>query len=147
MSDTDEDWNNALERTHEAVRRFARNEFDALARKIIYRMRRFPASGIYGGDVNHRTLWDEYRYEQHNGPSEPLVVTAWDETLRPYFDEIVKSIPAATAILLSIYSVWELEDSLEICGSAWPDGIRDVLEKSLIHEAMSNEKTIFEESP
>ncbi len=136
MPDVDLEWTNALERTHEAVRKFARDELDTYTRKITYRMRRFPAVGIYGGQ-GHKTLWDEYRYEQHNGPSDPQIVTAWVETLRPYLDEILESIPGATAILLSIYSVWELEDSLEICGSNWPDGIRDVLEKSLSREAMS----------
>jgi hypothetical protein len=99
-------------------------------------MRRFPASGIYGCDLKHKTLWDEYCYEQHNGPTETFF-TAWDETLRPYSDEILKSITADTAILLSIYSIWELDGPLEICGSIWSDGMKEILEKSLISEAMS----------
>lgn len=136
MPEIDHEWIDVLERTHSSVCKFARNEFGAYARKIIYRMRRFPASGIYGCDLKHKTLWDEYRYEQDNGPSEPLVDMAWNETLRPYFDEVLKSIPADTAILLSIYSVWELEGPLEICGSIWSDGIKEVLEEFLV-EAMN----------
>jgi hypothetical protein len=137
MSNTDQDWNNALERTHEAVRKFARSEFNAYALKIIYRMRRFPAVGIFG-DHGHKTLWDEYCYERHTGPSDPQLVRAWAATLRPYYDEIATAIPDKIAVLLSIYSVWELEGSLEICGSIWPDGIRDMLEQALIHQATVN---------
>jgi hypothetical protein len=84
MSGIDHEWIDALERTHSAVRKFARNEFSAYARKITYRMRRFSASEIFGDDLKQKTLWDEYCYEQHNGPTETLL-TAWDETLRPYF--------------------------------------------------------------
>jgi hypothetical protein len=135
MSNLDRDWIEALERTHEAVRMFARSEFSAYTRKIVYRMRRFPASGLYG-DPEHRTLWDEYCFERHNGPNEPLRF-AWDQTLRPYFDEVLKAIPANTAVLLSIFSCWELEGSLDVYGSVWPDGMKDVLEQSLIKEAMS----------
>lgn len=132
-----------LERTHEAVRKFARSEYSTAARRIIHRMRRFPASGIYRGEFKHKTLWEEYRHEQDNGPSEPLVVMGWNETLRPYFDEVLESFRADTAILLSIYSVWELEGPLEICGSIWPDGMKEILEISLINEALSSDKNYF----
>jgi len=106
-------------------------------------MRRFPASGIYRDEFKHKTLWEEYRHEQDNGPSEPLVVMGWNETLKPYFDEVLKSFRADTAILLSIYSVWELEGPLEICGSIWPDGIKEVLEEFLVREAMDETRKHF----
>jgi hypothetical protein len=140
MSEIDHEWIDALERTHSAVCKFARNEFSANVRKIIYRMRRFPASGVYGDEFKHKTLWDEYCHEQDNGPSEPLIVMAWGETLSPYFEEVLKSIPADTAILLSIYSLWELEGPLEICGSIWLDGMKQMLENSLIDEALGSDK-------
>lgn len=142
MSETNDEWISTIERTHEAVRKFSRREFSTYARKVTYRMRRFSASGIYGDDLKHKTLWDEYCYEQHNGPTEALL-TAWDETLRSYFDEVLKSIPADTAILLSIYSVWELEGPLEICGSIWSDGIKEVLEGFLVREAMNETRKHF----
>ncbi|WP_425909875.1 hypothetical protein [Nitrobacter sp. TKz-YC02] len=71
------------------------------------------------------------------------LLTAWDETLKPYFDEVLKSIPADTAILLSIYSVWELDGPLEICGSIWLDGMKEILENSLIDEALSSDRNRF----
>jgi hypothetical protein len=136
MSDPDHDWIDALERTHRAVREFARSEFSAYARKIVYRMQRFPASGTYGCDVKHKTLWDEFCYETQNGPLEELR-RAWDQTLGPNVDEMIQSIPATTAVLLSIFSCWELEGSLDLCRSLWPDGMKEVLKQSLIKEAMS----------
>jgi hypothetical protein len=146
MSETDQDWNDALDRTHEAVRQFARSEFGALTRKVIYRLRRFPASGIYGSE-KHKTLWDEYCYEQNMGPSDPQIVTAWNGTLSPHFQEVIESIPAPTAILLSIYSIWDLDASLELCGSIWQDGMKEVLEKSLIDQATKTNKNYSEETP
>lgn len=141
MSDLEHEWIEALERTHRSVREFARSEFSAYARKIVYRMQRFPASGIYGWDLNHRTLWDEFCHEKHNGPIEELR-QAWEQTLRPYLDEIIESIPATTAVLLSIFSCWELEGPLDLCGSVWPDGMKEVLKKYLIDEAMGRSQKI-----
>jgi hypothetical protein len=141
MSETDQDWTKALERTHEAVRNFARAEFRRHARKITYRMRRFPASGIYGDDLRHKTLWDEYCYERLHGPTDGLE-RAWDDALRPYLDEVVESIPAEAAILLSIYAAWDLDGAPEDYGSTWPEGIKHTLVNVLIDEARSNEKNI-----
>lgn len=135
MSEVDHDWIDALERTHKAVRGFAQSELGAYANKIAYRMKRFPASGIYGDDPKHRTLWDEYCYEQHHGPTEALA-SAWDRALKPYLDEILEAIAADTAVLLSIYSAWELGAPLEICGSVWPDGMSEILRQLLVQEAM-----------
>jgi len=143
MSEIDHEWIDVLERTHEAVRKFARIEYSTATRKMIHRMRRFPASGIYRDEFKHKTLWEEYRHEQDNGPSEPLVFMGWNETLKPYFDEVLKSFRADTAILLSIYSVWELEGTLEICGSIWPDGIKEMLEEFLAREAMKETRKHF----
>jgi RepB plasmid partitioning protein len=108
----------------------------AYARKIVYRMQRFPASGIYGCDVKHKTLWDEFCYETQHGPIDELRY-AWDQTLGPYLDEMIKSIPATTAVLLSIFSCWELKDSPDFGNSIWPDGMKEILEKPLINEAMN----------
>lgn len=142
MSEADDEWIGTLERTHEAVRKFSRREFSTYARRVTYRMQRFAACGIYGDDLKHKTLWDEYCYEQHNGPTEALL-TAWAETLKPYFDEVLKSIPVDTAVLLSIYSVWELDGPLETCGSIWLDGMKEMLENFLVDEALSSDKDRF----
>ena len=49
-----------LESIYEGVRSYARIEFAALTRKIIHRMQRVEASGIFGDDYIFKTLWDEY---------------------------------------------------------------------------------------
>jgi hypothetical protein len=135
VSAPDVEWTETLERTHRSVRAFAHVQFNDYARKIRYRMQRFPASGIYGCNLQHKTLWDEFCYEKQNGETDDLR-PAWEQTLGPYLDEVIKSIPTETAVLLSIFSCWELEGALELCGSVWPDGMKEVLEKSLVDEAM-----------
>ena len=39
-----------LEDTHKAVRAYARTEFAGLTRKVIHRLQRIEASGIFGDD-------------------------------------------------------------------------------------------------
>ena len=146
MSETDQDWTAALERTHEAVRKFARSEFAVLTRKIVYQLGRVPASGIYGSK-KHKTLWDEYCYEKNMGPSDPQIVATWNDTLSPHLQEFVESIPAPTAILLSNYSVWDLDAPLELCGSIWPDGMKEVLEEYHIDQATKTNRNYSEETP
>jgi hypothetical protein len=139
MTDANQDWIDALERTHRAVRSFARSEFDARARKIMHRLQRTPASGIYGDDLDHKTLWDEFCYETHNGPTDDLR-RAWHQVIDPHLNTTIESIPEETAILLSIYSCWELEGDLDLCGSVWTDGMKEMLEKALITYATTRRK-------
>lgn len=73
-----------------------------------------------------------------------MIIMGWTETRGPYFNESFKSKSTDVAILLSIYAVGELEGKLEICGSIWPGGIKEVLEKSLIHVAIGNNQNKFE---
>lgn len=136
MTETNQKWTGALERTHTAVRDFARREFNTCARRLVHRLQRIPASGIYGDNLGHKTLWDEFCYEKHNGPTAELQL-AWHQAIDPHLESVIESIPRETAVLLSVHSCWELQEDLEVCGSIWPDGIKDVLQKTLINHAMS----------
>ncbi len=52
-----------LEALGKAVRAFARFEIKALARKMIYQLQRFPASGLF--EVRgFKTLWDAFCYSR-----------------------------------------------------------------------------------
>ena len=139
MTDPNEDWIAALECTHQAVRAFARSQFDACARKIVYRLRRIPTSGIYGDDLRHRTLWDEFCYERQQGPTDALQ-NAWQQAIEPHLESVIEALPTETAVLLSIYSCWNLEEDLSMCGSVWADGMKEVLNKTLIEHAMGYRK-------
>jgi hypothetical protein len=106
-----------------------------LGRKVIYRLQRIKASGIYGDDYNYKTLWDEYCQEAQSGPVE-LLAGAWHVTILPLLDDVVERIPRHAALLLSIAAAWELdEDDAGSIGAYWPDGIREVLRGRIREEA------------
>jgi hypothetical protein len=134
----DESWRIVLESTYEAVRAYARVEFAALTRKIIYRMRRCKASGIFGDDYAYKTLWDEYSHEVREGPHE-LLQCVWQDTIRVFIDDVIEQVPRHAAVLLSVFAASELDchDEARIVGSVWRDGLRNVLRASLASEAGS----------
>jgi hypothetical protein len=86
-----------------AVSQFAVKRFEALARKVVYRLQRFPATGIYHRDPPDRTLWDEYCHEGQVG-NDPQIEWAWESSLPGFYRDIVESVPAEEGCLLSIWS-------------------------------------------
>jgi hypothetical protein len=53
-------------------------------------------------------------------------------TLRPLLDDVIDNIPRHSAVLLSIFAAWELdEEDLDLVGAYSPDGIRQVLQGQL----------------
>lgn len=48
-------------------------------RRLIYRLQRISASGIYGDEYCYRSLWDECCHKQQNGPY--FDEDVWDKTL------------------------------------------------------------------
>ena len=129
-------WQTVLEKTHDAVREFARAELVALTRRVVHRLKRTKATGIYGEDYRHRSLWKEYCHEVQEGPNEALQ-SAWDDTLDSILSDLVQNTPRNTAMLLSILAAWELEeqDEATIVGTVWPDGIVQLLKERLAEEA------------
>lgn len=105
----DESWRTVLESAHEAVLTYAQAEFDALTRKVIYRLQRFKASGIFSDDYAYRALWDEYCHEVQEGPHD-LLQWAWEQTIKPFVDDVIERTPRHVAVLLSIFAAWELDD-------------------------------------
>lgn len=107
-----------------AIFRFALEELASAGRRVAHRLRRMPASGIYGDDHRHRTLWDEFCFEQENGPTFQLE-WAWVETLHPILVEVVERLPEHTARLLS----WHLAslDDNDPDDSVWPDMLRSAV--------------------
>lgn len=95
--------------THTAVLGFADAAFAALARKTVFQLQRIKASGIYGDDFRHKTLWDEYCHEVQKGPYE-LLDDAWEMTLGRILEEVVTAVPRHEAVLLTIAAIWELDE-------------------------------------
>ncbi|MEC9344631.1 MAG: hypothetical protein VYB54_00285 [Pseudomonadota bacterium] len=122
----------ALEKTQAAIRVFARREFQALGRKVIYRLQRIGPSGIFADDLRPRTLWDEYCHEVRHGPHSQLD-SAWEQTLTPVLDDVLDRVPRETAVLLTIHASWDadMENDPQMLGSVSREGLRDMLLREL----------------
>jgi hypothetical protein len=133
MSSSESEILEELETLGKAVRTFARFEIQALARKLIYQLQRFPASGIFE-DRRFKTLWDEFCYNSQEGPfdlpdvGEISIARAWKQTLDGFLEELLGRIPAHIAPLLSNYAVWELDGTV---AGVWTDGIKEILQNQL----------------
>jgi hypothetical protein len=95
--------------THRAVRRFADAEFDAIAQNVVEQIQGIGATGVYGDDYRHESLWDEYCHEIQEGPLGPLD-HAWDWTVTPFLVEALANIPQEIAVLLTIGAGFRLEE-------------------------------------
>jgi hypothetical protein len=126
--------------THKAVRNYSRVRFTALAREVAVDLEQFEASGIFGDDYAHRTLWDEYCQEVQEGPHGPLRYT-FDATIAPIVQAIVESIADSEAVLLTIGARWHLDEDHEEHGDvvATPDQIRRNLQDAVQKLAMSRD--------
>ena len=65
--------------------------FQDIARQAVHRMQRIDASGIFGDDYRHKTLWDEFCHEVQTGPT-MLVANAMDLTVRPIVLGLVEAL-------------------------------------------------------
>ena len=98
-----------LHDVRKSVSTYAASRFEAYARKVIYRLQRLKASGIFGDDHNYKTVWDEYCYEIQEGPH-GLLEQAWDHVIGNLLAEVVSKIPHDEAVLLSIAVEYEHGD-------------------------------------
>ena len=103
---TDDEWHEYLEDTHKAVQKYGKVEFEGLVRRAIYRLQRFPASGIYGDGLGYKTLWDEWCHEVQDSNS--LLEGLWDLTLSPILEDVIDRVPQHARVLLAEYARWEL---------------------------------------
>jgi hypothetical protein len=131
--------------THWAVRRFADAEFDALAQNIVEQLRGIDATGIYGDDYRHETLWDEYCHEIQEGSLG--LSRAWDSTIAPFLIEALANIPQEVAVLMTIGAGFRLEeDDGEQAGDfvTNPDMIQRRLEQVLVEMAAARNMSQFD---
>jgi hypothetical protein len=107
-----------------AITRFALAELAAAARRMAHRLRRIPASGIYGDAHRHRTLWDELRFAAANGPG-IFLEDAWEQTLRDICKGVLEGMPGHSKALLS----WHLTS----LGESTPD---DAIDEAALRDAV-----------
>lgn len=110
--------------------RFAHCELTLAARRVIHRLRRMKASGIYGECLGHRNCWDEFRFELENGPTCALE-WAWNGTVEPLISDVVDRLPAHIAIFLSwhLASFEEEEPDEAIRADLLSAGILDAMKE------------------
>lgn len=78
------------------------------ARRLVHRLQRISASGIYGGDYRYRSLWDEFCHEQQNGPY--FDEDVWDETLEGLLQAEVERLTPGEFEIAWLASMPEVED-------------------------------------
>jgi hypothetical protein len=98
-----------------AICLFAGERFERLAQDIAGALQRHPATGIYGDDAEDedgrplKTLWDEFRYEVQFGPHDDVVDSAWNSTLRPFYEGTISTLSVGERRLLFLATEHGLE--------------------------------------
>ena len=92
-----------------ALNDFAEHEYQTLARKVRYTLRRCPPSHVYGEDFCPRQLWDEYCFEVQEGPTDQLE-WSWEHTIQPLIANRIDQLPSEVGVLLTIASQWAVDD-------------------------------------
>lgn len=105
---------------HVAVRAFATARFPELAKRVVFRLQRIEASGIYGVDRNYRSLWDEYRHQVQIETVDQLQ-SAWDSLLDPLLKAVIGSLPEHEASILTVGAAWIQDTRDEFDGKVAPD--------------------------
>ena len=131
--------------THKAIRSYSKTRFGALARDASIQLEQIEASGIFGDDYKHLTLWDEYCHEVQEGPHGPLEY-AFAATVGPIVQAIVESIADSEAVLLTIGARWHLDEDQATDREvvATPDQIRRNLEDAIETLAMTRDMSEFD---
>lgn len=78
------------------------------ARRLVHRLQRISASGIYGKDYRYRSVWDEFCHEQQNGPY--FDEDVWDEALEGLLQAEVERLTPGEFEIVWLASVPEVED-------------------------------------
>lgn len=84
-----------------ALLSFAEDKYGSLARKMVARLQKIPASGVFSDDYQHKTLWDEFCHDIQYGPYD-LLEGAWDITILPLANDIIHLIPNSEGRLLTM---------------------------------------------
>jgi hypothetical protein len=124
---------------------FAAAAYLALARKVIFRLQRIKASGIYGDDYQHKTMWDEYCHEVQEGPHD-LLQSAWDDTVDSIIESVIEAIPRHEAVLLTIRAVCDQdrEDEMQLGTQVAPDLMRNSLRQAVDEMAGARHMSRFD---
>ncbi len=128
----------------QAAIQFAAVRFGQLTSRLIWRLRRCPASGIFEGQFTCRTLWDEICVEAQEGPFDipesfglPDMSSAFEMAIDPYVRASIEALPEHEAALLTLWAIdaWDDEEQAEIAGAVSEDALVQTLAAMLRQEA------------
>ncbi|MBS7537329.1 hypothetical protein [Ancylobacter lacus] len=148
-----------LEATRHAALQFAALRFGQLTSRLIWRLRRIPATGIFGDDYTCRTLWDEICVEVQDGPFDdglfgdpdetelPGVSSASDSTIAPFLRTSIDALPPQEAVLLTLWAIddWDQREQAETAGTVNIDAMMTMLRTLLSREASAVDLWKFRE--
>ncbi|WP_296699110.1 hypothetical protein [Thiocapsa sp. UBA6158] len=148
-----------LEASRHAALQFAALRFGQLTSRLIWRLRRIPATGIVGDDYTCRTLWDEICVEVQDGPFDdglfgdadetglPDVPTAFDRTIAPFLRAAIEALPQKEAVLLTLWAIddWDEREQAETVGTINIDAMMTMLRTMLSREASAVDLWKFRE--
>jgi hypothetical protein len=93
-----------------AILRHSNQRFSAIADTVIWRMRRFPAVGLFAGDHRHRTLWDEYSHFRQTEDEDSIIGYGFQRDLPRFIDDLIENLSEEEACLLTIVAVPEMDE-------------------------------------
>lgn len=148
-----------LEATRHAALQFAALRFAQLTSRLIWRLRRLPATDIFGADYSCRTLWDEICVEVQDGPFDdglfgdpdetelPGVSSASDSTIAPFLRAAIEALPQQEAVLLTLWAIddWDQREQAETAGTVNIDAMMTMLRTLLSREASAVDLWKFRE--
>lgn len=148
----DPEWLTVLSATHSAVLDYAAVEFDKLVQRVIYRMQRFPAVGIYSDHYRYKSAWDEYCHEVQNGPFDLpghlgfSPSSAWKESVEAWVMGVISSIPQHQSVLLTIAAMRHesLCEIADVAGSSFTDALCEELTNMLSEQASMRDLDRFD---
>lgn len=138
-----------LEATRHAALQFGALRFGQLTSRLIWRLRRIPATGIFGADYTCRTLWDEICVEVQDGPFDdglfgdedesglPDLSSAFDRTIDPFLHTAIEALPQQEAVLLTLWAIddWDEREQAQTAGTVNIDAMMATLRTMLSREA------------
>lgn len=116
------------------ARSLGQKRLEALAGRVVHRLQRLPSNGIFGDDCGLRTVWDEYCFDQQQGPS-PSLDYAWANLIDPTIVERVSIIDDDEQYLMTLAGGWLLSEfdlPIGICR----DVIVRAVRKELVGQAL-----------
>lgn len=132
-----------LAKIRKAVRGYCHESTKTLVRKVVVRMQRITASGIFGDDYGHKTLWDEYCHEVQQRPHEPIEM-AWAHTIDGFIQSVAAVLPHHEGVILTIGAMWEMEEDDQLLGLVCLDCICRYIKKMVNRLAAERDISRFD---